>query len=141
MVDRDVAAAERLKTKPLDGARCRDQARLCRDEMAAVNRDYPPAQSERDPSSLAIGGPHVRSERSLCAVCRRTFQVSKVGLIRLHGPTNNRCSGSGNPPAGRISFPTSSSAIPGPSAIPNPTMSPQRQCHSTPCRSGQPLRF
>ena len=49
MADRDVVAAERLKTVPLDATRCGDQARLSRDEMAADDRDYPPAQSERDP--------------------------------------------------------------------------------------------
>ena len=115
-----MAAAERLKTKPLDAASYGDQVRLSRDEMAADDRDYPPPSLRGIPLRSPLGDPaYVRS--AVYLLCRRTFQVSKVGLIRLHGPTNNRCSGSGNPLAGRISFPTSSSAIPGPSAIPNPT--------------------
>ena len=81
----------------------------------------PPARPEGGPPSLATANPHDRSVRGLCPVCRRTFQVTKAGLIRPHGPTNNRCSGSGNPPA-HISLPPCSSAIRTPSNITSEAM-------------------
>ena len=82
----------------------------------------PPAQPERDLPSLPTGEPHGRSVRNLCTVCRHTFQVTKAGLIRPHGLTNNRCSGSGNPLAGHISLPSCAPAIPTPSNVTSEAM-------------------
>ena len=36
---------------------------------------------------------------SVCSVCTRSIFVNAAGLIRLHGPVQNRCPGSRKPPA------------------------------------------
>ena len=38
------------------------------------------------------------SSRALCAVCRRSLPLTRLGLIRVHGPVGDRCAGSRNPP-------------------------------------------
>ena len=39
------------------------------------------------------------SSRSQCTVCHRSMPVTRLGLIRVHGPVLNRCPGSRRPPA------------------------------------------
>ena len=41
-------------------------------------------------------GAHLTS--AACSVCRRVFTLTKIGLVRTHGPVDNRCSGSRAPP-------------------------------------------
>ena len=36
--------------------------------------------------------------QAVCSVCRRSFSLTAAGLIRAHGPTDNRCPGSREPP-------------------------------------------
>ena len=38
------------------------------------------------------------SSQALCAVCRRSLPLTRLGLIRVHGPVGDRCAGSRNPP-------------------------------------------
>ena len=38
---------------------------------------------------------------SRCAICRRVIALTKTGLIRTHGPMDNRCPGSRAPPSYR----------------------------------------
>ena len=33
--------------------------------------------------------------RAPCVVCDRTMPVTKAGVVRVHGPLGNRCTGSG----------------------------------------------
>ena len=39
------------------------------------------------------------SSRSQCTFCHRSMPVTRLGLIRVHGPVLNRCPGSRRPPA------------------------------------------
>ena len=52
-----------------------------------------------------------------CAVCRRPIHLTKAQLIRSHGPSNNRCAGSGKPPAGLLPLPARSTAPPASSDV------------------------
>ena len=40
-----------------------------------------------------------RMVKSVCAVCGEKFSVNNNGTMRVHGPLNDRCEGSGKPPA------------------------------------------
>ena len=56
---------------------------------------------------------HQMPYSSRCTVCRRLTALTKAGLIRVHGPVDNRCPGSRAPPSHRgvstTDFTTSSS--------------------------------
>ena len=45
--------------------------------------------------------------RAPCVVCDRTMPVTKTGVVRVHGPLGNRCTGSGMPPSLSASINTS----------------------------------
>ena len=52
-----------------------------------------------DPSILNFRSHHSpRLRRAACSVCCRPMSVTQAGVIRAHGPTNSRCSGSNKPP-------------------------------------------
>ena len=44
---------------------------------------------------------------ALCAVCGRVLTLTKAGLVRTHGPFDNRCPGSRAPPAASGAYPSS----------------------------------
>ena len=58
--------------------------------------------AERGSSELDADGSNqlADSSRAPCSVCYRPMPVTRLGLIRVHGPVNDRCPGSRSPPAG-----------------------------------------
>ena len=51
---------------------------------------------ESSSSSRALDrGSQLSSSRVVCSVCCRSMPVTKAGLLRVHGPLGNRCTGSG----------------------------------------------
>ena len=57
--------------------------------------------------AVGICGDQRSALRALCVVCGRTMPVTKVGVVRVHGPLVNRCTGSGMPPSLSASINTS----------------------------------
>ena len=59
--------------------------------------------------------------RAPCVVCDRTMPVTKAGVVRVHGPLGNRCTGSGMPSSLSASINTSPPpALPSSAAIQMP---------------------
>ena len=56
-------------------------------------------ESRHDQQREEINTPMALS-RAPCAVCGRSMPVTRTGLIRVHGPLDNRCAGSRVPPVG-----------------------------------------
>ena len=56
-----------------------------------------PRTTVHSPSCTAAGfGQSFSSlSRAICSVCGRSMPVTKAGLLRVHGPLGNRCTGSG----------------------------------------------
>ena len=56
-----------------------------------------PSQSSEfsEPSSHFVNS---QSSKPICSVCRRTFSLTKTGVVRQHGPCESRCPGSRLPP-------------------------------------------
>lgn len=40
----------------------------------------------------------------VCSTCRRPIKVREDGMIRAHGPLEDRCPGGGLPPRARVSL-------------------------------------
>ena len=63
----------------------------------------PATESEESPTRIAReagdGLTSPRTERAPCSVCHREMPVTRLGLIRTHGPVTNRCLGSRCTPA------------------------------------------
>ena len=65
-------------------------------------------QTENDQDdAVGICGDQRSALHALCVVCGRTMPVTKVGVVRVHGPLVNRCTGSGMPPSLSASINTS----------------------------------
>ena len=57
------------------------------------------------------------ADRAPCSVCHREIPVTRLGMIRTHGPVTNRCPGLSNPP---LQAPGSSDPIANSAIKPNP---------------------
>ena len=57
------------------------------------------------------------ADRAPCSVCHREMPVTRLGMIRTHGPVTKRCPGSSNPP---LQAPGSSETIANSAIKPNP---------------------
>ena len=64
--------------------------------------------------ALVSGGQVSSSSRVACSVCGRSMPVTRVGLLRVHGPLGNRCAGSGMStfsPAGASAYGSAGASI------------------------------
>ena len=79
--------------------RCSRTTRMTQTRMTQTENDQDDA--------VGICGDQRSALRALCVVCGRTMPVTKVGVVRVHGPLVNRCTGSGMPPSLSASINTS----------------------------------
>ena len=63
-----------------------------------TRRRLPSIPESPSPSSQSVGCvSRVCAFRAVCPVCGRSMPLTRAGILRIHGPLDNRCKGSGMP--------------------------------------------